>query len=65
VSCSRVFSCTFSAQVPNGWESLREAVKSFLNVRIQAGASDVVSIVLFNTEARRLLPDMRPLLDCA
>ena len=43
---------------------MKNAVTSFLNVRLQAGASDMISAILFDNNAREEFV-MRPLRDCA
>jgi len=45
------------------WLDLVTAVSTFLNLRRDAGADDVISIVLFNSTARTVCT-MMPLSDC-
>jgi len=58
-----VFVLDESISMTSHWQDLIGAVRSFLNLRLKAGAHDMVSIVLFHTSARTVC-EMMPLLEC-
>ena len=53
-----------SVQNGNPWQELMSAVEGFLRVRVENGAADIISIVLFASSAR-VVCTAKPLLECA